>query len=156
WHERGMLFDAWQKDEAAVALFDRALQLDPALASAQFGRARVLKKQRRYPDAIAAYRSYLKVKPTSVAAHNDIGICFLATGRRALAIEHFTEAFKLDPASPNALFNMAATFYGMGLYDQALETIGYFLGRWSDDAAAQDLREKIQQRPAQPESLPLD
>ena len=43
WNERGMLFDAWQKDEAAMALFDRALQIDPALGPAQVGRARARK-----------------------------------------------------------------------------------------------------------------
>jgi tetratricopeptide (TPR) repeat protein len=156
WHERGLLFDGWQKDEAAVALFDRALQLDPALAPAQFGRARVLKKQRRYPDAIAAYQSYLQVKPLSAAAHNDIGVCCLALGRHDLAIQHFSQAIKIDPASPNAPFNIAVTLYGMRQYDQALETVGYFLARWPDDAAAQNLREKIQRRPAEPEWIPLE
>jgi tetratricopeptide (TPR) repeat protein len=156
WNERGMLFDAWQKDEAAVTLFDRALQIDPALGPAQFGRARALKKQQRYADAIVAYRLYLQAKPLSVGAHNDIGICHLALEQYEPAITHFSEAIKLDPASPNALFNIAATFYRTTMYDQALETIGYFLGRWPDDAAAQDLREKIRLRPAEPDWIPLD
>ena len=41
WHQRGFLFDAWQKDEAAIALFDRALQLDPLLGPAQFGEVQI-------------------------------------------------------------------------------------------------------------------
>lgn len=156
WHERGLLFDAWRKDEAAVALFDRALQINPLLAPAQFGRARVLKKQRRYADAIAAYESYLQVKPLSAAAHNDIGVCCLALGRRDLALQHFSQAIKLDPAKPDAPFNIAVTLYGMRQYDQALETIGYFLARWPADATAQNLREKILLRPAEPEWIPLE
>jgi tetratricopeptide (TPR) repeat protein len=156
WHERGLLFDAWQKDEAAIALFDRALQIDPLLRQAQFGRARALKKQRRFPDAIAAYESYLQVKPLSAAAHNDIGVCYLALQRRDLALQHFSQAMKLDPASPNAPFNIAVTLYGMRQYDEAIETVGYFLARWPDDVAAQDLRDKIQLRPAEPEWIPLE
>jgi tetratricopeptide (TPR) repeat protein len=156
WHERGMLFDAWQKDEAAVALFDRALQIDPALGPAQFGRARALKKQQRYADAIVAYQLYLQAKPLSVDAHNDIGICHLALEQYAPAITHFSEAIKLDPTNPNALFNIAATFYRTTMYDQALETIDYFLARWPDDAAAEDLRQKILLRPAEPDWIPLD
>lgn len=156
WHERGMLFDAWKKDEAAIALFDHALKIDPALGPAQYGRARALKKQQRYADAIAAYQSYLQSKPLSVAAHNDIGICHLALEQYQPAIEHFSEAIKLDPTSPNALFNIAATFYRMRMYDQALETIGYFLGHWPGDVAAEDLQAKIRLRPNEPDWIPLD
>jgi tetratricopeptide (TPR) repeat protein len=156
WHERGLLFDTWQKDEAAIALFDRALQLDPLLGPAQFGRARALKKQHRFLDAIAMYESCLQMKRLSAAAHNDIGVCHLALQRCDLALQHFSQAIRLDPASPNALFNIAVTLYGMRQYDEALETVGYFLARWPDDVAAQNLRKKIRLRPAEPEWIPLE
>jgi tetratricopeptide (TPR) repeat protein len=156
WHQRGLLFDAWQKDEAAIALFDRALQLDPLFGPAQFGRARVLKKQRRFFDAIATYESYLQMKPLSAAAQNDIGICYLALQHCDLALQHFAQAIKLDPASPNAQFNTVVTHYGMRQYDEALETVGYLLARWPDDVAAHDLRKKIRLHPAEPEWIPFE
>jgi tetratricopeptide (TPR) repeat protein len=156
WHQRGLLFDAWQKDEAAIALFDRALQLDPLCGPALFGRARALKKQFRFFDAITAYELYLKLKPLSAAAQNDIGICYLALGRSDVALQHFAQAIELDPAGPNALFNTVATLYGMRQYDEAIEAVDYFLARWPGDLAAQDLRKKILLRPEEPDWISLE
>jgi tetratricopeptide (TPR) repeat protein len=65
-HEQGMsAYDAGRYDEAATA-FDQAYQLSPApgllfnLAQAQRGRG-----PRACPEALAAYRSYLRAVPTA-------------------------------------------------------------------------------------------
>ena len=156
WWERGRLFDAWQKDEAALVLFDRALQLDPLFRPAQFGRARVLKKQRRFLEAIAAYEAYLQVNQQSAAAQNDIGVCYLALQDNDSALRRFGQAMQLDPASPDAPFNTVVTLYGMRQYDEALEKVSYFLTQWPDDVDAQDLRQKILLRPAEPDLIPVE
>ena len=152
WYQRGLLFDAWRKDAGALALFDRALQLDPLYGPAQFGRARALKKQRRFREAIATYNSYLNFKPLSFAAHNDIGICYLALNMYDLALRYFAEATKIDPANTNAIFNTAVTLYRTRNYDAALESVDDLLARRPDDDEAKRFREKIQLRPLEPES----
>ncbi|MBI5769746.1 MAG: tetratricopeptide repeat protein [Verrucomicrobia bacterium] len=56
----------------------------------------------RIDDAIACFRTALRLKPGYSAAHSNLGVALLAQHRTADAIAHFDEALRLDATNADA------------------------------------------------------
>ncbi|HQY88403.1 MAG TPA: tetratricopeptide repeat protein [Tepidisphaeraceae bacterium] len=77
---------------------DRQIAFDLAYALATAGRT---------DDAIAAYRSAIKLDPTFLDAWINLGDLLMSSGFVESAIDAFEEALAIDPDNPAARYNIA-------------------------------------------------
>ncbi|MGW8257176.1 MAG: tetratricopeptide repeat protein, partial [Thermoguttaceae bacterium] len=61
-------------------------------------------------EAIEKYQQVLQWKPDHSAAHNNLGLAYLKTGRLHEAIEHFQTAVELNPKYTEAYANLALAY----------------------------------------------
>ena len=102
----GRAAQALGRNEAAVAHYERAVEIDPGsadaldhLAAARFG-------EQRYGEALALYRTLLQVRPDSAVTHANLGATLSALGRPEEALESFERALSLDPNLEAARTNL--------------------------------------------------
>ena len=94
WHQTG-------SDEQAVAEFEKALELDPALPQAGRMRENIADYffgAGRLDDAIAQYQKALEMDPGNGAVHYDLGRALYKTGRAREAIPHLQKALEIQPS----------------------------------------------------------
>lgn len=88
-------------DEGAVAEFQRALELDPALPQAALMRENVADYffgAGQMDKAIAQYQKALQINPNMAAAQYNLGVALYKTGRVDEAIPHLQKALELQPS----------------------------------------------------------
>ncbi len=82
-----------QKDPDGLRLahgyFDRAIERDPALASAYNGRATVRRVLQRVPEALADWKKALELDPQMSEPYFNLGITLLEGGDKAEALKYF-------------------------------------------------------------------
>jgi tetratricopeptide (TPR) repeat protein len=66
--------------EDAIAEYRRALALDPSLADAMHGLARVLQDLQRYDDAIEIASKLIESNPDDILAHASLSVLFQKKG----------------------------------------------------------------------------
>lgn len=92
----------WEYQEAgqlaeALARYDEAVRLNPALMSAHHGRGWSLYAMRRYEQSIAAYEEALRLAPDNADAHVGIARALGSVGRFEESAQHAREAIRLAP-----------------------------------------------------------
>ncbi len=83
--------------EAALAHYDRAVELSPAYPEAQANRAEVLRHLGQFAAAEAAFRTALALAPDAAAVHYGLGLLLSEQLRPAEALEAFLRATAIDP-----------------------------------------------------------
>jgi TolB-like protein/DNA-binding winged helix-turn-helix (wHTH) protein len=106
----------------ARALSDRALALDPQLASAHIGRGLV----RQFIDydwsgAESAFRRALELDPGSALAHSAYGDLLYMRGRGDESVSMMKRGLQLDPLSPDRRVGLAYGLMNVRRYDEAIE-----------------------------------
>jgi choline-sulfatase len=76
-------------------------------------------QQGRCPDAIASYRRYAVLVPTSADAHYWIALCAARQGRPDLAIDEASAALAIDPPYGRARLLRAGLLTERGRFDEA-------------------------------------
>ena len=82
-----------------LALLQRMVAENPGRADSWRLIGRIHQKQNRIPDAIAAFRRAVELRPDSAAAHSDLGDLMAQTGDHRAASFHFDQVMKLAPSS---------------------------------------------------------
>jgi hypothetical protein len=82
---------------AGLGYFRRALDADPKLAEAWWGRGLCLRDQGAEPDAQTALDRAVALKPQFADAHYDLGIVYADEGQTALATREYGVLKKLSP-----------------------------------------------------------
>ena len=133
----------------AEALIDSQLQShpsDPAWLQAQ-GQADLLSGG--YDDAVQALRRALQLEPNSPALLTDLATAYFQRARQqgrkedfGAAFEYLSQALKLQPDDPVALFNRAIVAQYLFLYHQALDDWEHYLRVDPSSQWAQEAREK--------------
>ncbi len=88
--------------EAAIALFERVLVLDPEDLPAQENLAGVLASAGRFEESIGHYRSALRQRPEDLATRQLLARALVASGKREEAILELREILRLDPTDAGA------------------------------------------------------
>jgi tetratricopeptide (TPR) repeat protein len=83
--------------EAALASFDRAIELDAGNATAWFERGSLRLRRRNDDGAIADFTHAIELDPRLVAAFNERGLSELRKGELDLALADFVRVTELDP-----------------------------------------------------------
>jgi tetratricopeptide (TPR) repeat protein len=91
---------------AALAAFDKAIELHPGYAMAHFWRADTLHELRRPDDSIAAYEQAVRYDPTMERAYYNMGVALQGKGRLDKAIAAYSRAIAITPKA-DSHYNMA-------------------------------------------------
>lgn len=107
------------QSQAAQMQLERAVQLDPRSADAQFNLGVVHAKMRRMQEAAAAYSQAVKLRPGFAAAHLEFSILNLEMGAVALALKHAQQAAFYAPNSAAAAYQLGNALLAAGNVPEA-------------------------------------
>ncbi len=124
--------------ESASVWFSRVPKTDPAAGEANFLLGMSEFYRGNFDKAFAAF-SYLSTRLPLTEVYNNLGVVEARRGRRGPAVEYFSKASNADPNDGDYRFNLAVALYKNG--DSA--------------GAARQLRDVLQQRPADGEAKSL-
>jgi tetratricopeptide (TPR) repeat protein len=66
------------------------------------------------PNAVAAFQQALQLSPKSAQTHNNLGNVYVAQKKIELAEKEFLTALRLDPANPDANYNLGVLLMARG------------------------------------------
>jgi predicted O-linked N-acetylglucosamine transferase (SPINDLY family) len=108
------------KIDAALANYERALEIWPNAARAHHGRGVLLEKLKRYEEALANYERALSLRPNFSAALFSRGNLLQAQGRLAEALASYNRAIELRPDFVLALYNRGRVLQRLNRPGEAL------------------------------------
>jgi len=77
--------------------------------------------QDRWPEAAQAFQQAAQLRPSFMAAHNNLGFVFATMGRQGDAIKAFQQAIKSKPDESIAYYNLGFTYETMGKWREAAD-----------------------------------
>jgi protein O-GlcNAc transferase len=131
---------------AGLNAFDRALWLQPGLASAHAGRGLALAAAGRGADALVAYQRAAELDPADPAIFLDVGRLLLRMGWMANACAAFGRALELKPDDRLALEALAKALMRLDRHEEALSKLSQLLaqGAGPDDLTGCRLHAQLQ------------
>jgi Flp pilus assembly protein TadD len=109
------------KEEEALATLDTFLQANPTVWNAWFLKGWALRRLERYEEARYSFLKALSYTTASSDLYNELAICSLELGERALAKEYLNTAIDLDEENITLLSNLAYLHLADGELDLARE-----------------------------------
>jgi tetratricopeptide (TPR) repeat protein len=107
-HEaKGAVLISHKKYEESEAAFKKAVELHPALISAQMSLAEVYIEKKETPKAIDAYNEVVKNSPKFIPAYMALGGIFRAEGKQIEARKMYEKALEINPDFAPAANNLA-------------------------------------------------
>ena len=113
------------KEEEALATLDSFLGSNPTVWNAWFLKGWALRRLERYDEARFSFLKALSYTTASSDLYNELAICSLELGERALAKEYLNTAIDLDEENITLLSNLAY----LHLADEELDLAREFLER---------------------------
>jgi Flp pilus assembly protein TadD len=84
-------------------------------------------------DAIEAFKEVVRICPSYVRAHNNLGVAYWNLGERASAVRHFRIARDLDPSNKDAVWNCGQIMAEVGEFVSARYLFESFLRDYGPD-----------------------
>ena len=116
---RGLIFFKQNRNEDALAAFDKAIAADARFVEAQYYRGRILDRQGRQDQAIAAYKQTVATDPTFAPASFDLGVAYYNKGDYANAVDAYQQSAKYDDKNSQTRANLASSYRQLGRYGEA-------------------------------------
>ncbi|MFA5293727.1 MAG: tetratricopeptide repeat protein [Phycisphaerae bacterium] len=104
----------------SLTLFEHTLQVTENNSLILSNYATYLGELGRFDESIEKSNKFLKIKPDSAEAHNNLGSTLLKIDRTDEAIGHFRAAIKYNPNLPQASFNLAVALQKKGKLEEAV------------------------------------
>jgi tetratricopeptide (TPR) repeat protein len=123
WSNRGNARVSQNKLEAAIADYERAIELAPNAPDPYLNRGAALEGMQRWQDAIADYNHVLELDPNDPAAYNNRGNAEAGLGDWEKAVEDYKHAADMAPDYAFARANYALALYQTGQIDEAIRTM---------------------------------
>jgi tetratricopeptide (TPR) repeat protein len=133
-------------DDAMQSL-NKALELAPGDARAQFYRASILRLQGNLEEAEALFLSVLKKYPRMRDAHRELGYTYYQQHKYDQAREQYELVQSIDPDDLAAHYNLMLIYRRMGMKDKAAVQAAYFDDRKDDPTANPLALEFLRQHP---------
>lgn len=139
WANKGASLDPLGRYEEAIACYDKALEIDPSLASAWSNKGNSLHNLGRYEQAVACHDKAVEIDPSLANAWSNKGVTLGVLGRYEEAIACYDKALEIDPDLASAWSNKGNSFEHLGRYeeavachDNALEIDPRLAGAWTN------------------------
>ena len=120
YQQRALRAEAAGDFEAAGALYDHLLGLQPGDPDILYNFGNLYARTRRFGEAAERYEQALAARPEHVAARANLGSALLMLGRRDEAMDHLLRALEHDPADPDANRTLGGLFAYRGDNDAAI------------------------------------
>ncbi len=111
------------RSDEAIALYERALALDPLFAGAYVNLADTYRQSNRENDAEKVLRRGLLRVPRSAELHHALGLLLVRKGSSQPALTELAAAVKLAPESARYAFVYAIGLHSAGKRDEALKVL---------------------------------
>ena len=121
---------------AALADFDRSIELDPANAEALVNRGTLYFEQQQYAAAKADFENALRANPRQLQALNNLGLLASRNRQWQTALDYFDQALSVNPVDPIALNNKGYVLLHTGQIDEAFTLVNRSLENKPDNAYA--------------------
>jgi len=118
--DRAVELAAKGQEEAAIAEWKKALQLDPGDAKAHNNLGVHLLQQGGLDEAITHFQNAVEIDPEYGNAQSNLGIALLQIGRFDEAIIHLQKALAVNPRHAQTHLNLGNAFYLQGEIPEAL------------------------------------
>jgi tetratricopeptide (TPR) repeat protein len=112
----------------AIASFERALGIDPTLATAWFNLGFLQQEEQRHDEAIASFDRALALDEKLDRAWYGKALSLIKSGRPEEAIEPLQRNVKLQPMSPYGLYQLAHVYHRLQRRDDVAATIRRLAG----------------------------
>jgi tetratricopeptide (TPR) repeat protein len=127
----GMAVAAGGDFDRAIALYQRAAELDPSFQEAHHNRAVALQQLGRHEEAIVHFREALRLRPRDQVAHEAIALSLLAHGDWAGAGKHLERAARIG-SEARVYFELARLRAADDRLDEALDLLRVALAKAPD------------------------
>ncbi|MEM8503315.1 MAG: tetratricopeptide repeat protein [Cyanobacteria bacterium P01_D01_bin.1] len=117
---RGLMYSSLRRYDEAMADYNRAIQLNPALDKAYSNRANLYTKRQQWEDAIADYDQAIDLNPLNIRARLNQAITFRDINDYEEAILCLDIALFLRPKSATLYSERGRTYHLQGHWNQAL------------------------------------
>lgn len=112
-------YDARKDYQQALNNYKKALELEPQNYIVMNNTGSIMFKMGQYDDAVKMYKNALAVKKDYVPSLINLGIAYIRTNNQIEGEGYLTRALSVDPASKNALLNLAVFQEKRDNYDSA-------------------------------------
>ncbi|MDE0466731.1 MAG: tetratricopeptide repeat protein [Candidatus Poribacteria bacterium] len=119
--------------EKAVWEYQKALGIDPQLASAYNGLGLAYTMLERYSEAVIAQRKALELQPDLAKAYAGLGLTYFRQNLLESALEHYRHAVALDPEFLEARLKIGIILLNQKHYAEAIDTYLAILDLKPDD-----------------------
>jgi len=126
--------------EAAIASYDRAVELRPDYADAHYNRGNALLELQRYEEAVASYDKSIALSPGHALAHNNRGIALSQLSRHPEAIESFDRAIAHRAGDAQAFLNRGNALQELARFEAAVASYDAAIAHAPDCAQAYNNR----------------
>lgn len=127
---------ALKRPDAALEMFDLAIQSKPDFAMAYYNRGTVLQAVGRVVEALASFDQTILIKPEYLDAHYNRGNALRHLGRPAEALASYDRALRLDPGNLGAHNNRGVVLHQLRRLDEAIASFDRALEIKPDLSAA--------------------
>jgi tetratricopeptide (TPR) repeat protein len=126
----GMIYERQGDFAQAAAAFQRTLQIDPESAAAHNSLGNMYFVQKKVELAEKEFRETLRYHPRDRDANYNLGLALLARHDARRAIVYFS---RVQPPSPEALFNLAQAYFATGQKAKGIEVVKSLSERAKND-----------------------
>jgi tetratricopeptide (TPR) repeat protein len=116
------------QEDAALADYEQAIQLDPGYAWAYRLRGAILSRRGLNERALADYDSVVRLDPADAGGLKDRGGVLVRLGQYERAIDELNRAVDLAPNLASAYLNRGAAYNSLGQYERAIDDLGKAIG----------------------------
>lgn len=120
WYKRGNERKNRKQHEAAVALYEKAIEIKPNYAKAWFNRGIALKYMEQYEDAIASYYQAIQIKPHYFEAWLHQGIALYELKQYEAAITAYEKVIEIKPYYAVTWLHRGLALYQLQQYQEAI------------------------------------
>ncbi len=111
---------AADKPEEAIALYHKAIELNPNLALYHQTLGDVLIQIGKWEEATTAYKKAIELKPTSALYHHNLGKVQEKQGQLEEAIASYSQAININPNFSEFYNSLGTALMEKGLIDEAI------------------------------------
>jgi tetratricopeptide (TPR) repeat protein len=117
------VYDALAEYDKEIAACDKAIAIDKEYFPPYQTLGYAQSQKERFDKAEAAFREYLRLCPKEANSHDNLADLYRRTGKFAEAIQHYSEAVKMDPTFLTSQYKIGTTLAFMDKFDEARQAL---------------------------------